>query len=157
MRLSRTGISCGETRPLLSVLKSLILLSLLLPVCSDTTDENDGHKTCTICIARKQIAAGITSCRHSSQLSCNHSTGVKKSKQRIPGIFTGEDPNPRVGSGRYRNPTGRVGSGREVFKLSLIGWSHPHPTRPAKFDPTRERPWEIPWHTQHHSNRQFPR
>ena len=54
----------------------------------------------------------------------------------------------RVGSGGFQNLAGRVGSGQEIFKISRVGSgrvgsgrvSWPDPTRPARFDPTREKP-----------------
>ena len=39
----------------------------------------------------------------------------------------GPDPNPRIGSGSFQNPTGRVGSGREIIRLSRIGSDHYFP------------------------------
>ena len=46
-------------------------------------------------------------------------------------------------SGGLQNITGRVESGLEVFKIARAGQDRPDPTRPARFDLTREQPCKI--------------
>ena len=65
----------------------------------------------------------------------------------VPGFFMGHDSQSdlRVGSGGFQNLAGRVGSGQEVFEISLVGTGgfqlsrvgldHPDLIRP---NPTRE-------------------
>ena len=57
-------------------------------------------------------------------------------------VGSGRVGSGRVGSGRVGS--GRVGSGQDVSKFSRVGsgqLTRPDPTRPAKFDPTRETIW----------------
>ena len=83
------------------------------------------------------------------------------SQECFPGLFTGHDPGPRVGSECFQKLVGRVGSGRvsqEVFHVSPVGTGrvrkysknsraglgHLDPTRPVHGIPTREMPWCFP-------------
>ena len=70
---------------------------------------------------------------------------IPNNKQaKLPGLFTGHVPNPRVGSRGKFNRLGRVGSGQEIVNfLTDQVWSPlPDPTRPdlARFVPTHEQP-----------------
>ena len=60
--------------------------------------------------------------------------------------FSKSRGSDRVGSRRLDILAGRVGSGQDVSKFSRVGsdqLTRPEPTRPARFDPTREKAWLI--------------
>ena len=61
----------------------------------------------------------------------------------FPGLFMSHDPKPRVEPGMLKQIV-RVGpdrgSGQEVFRRLRVGPGRLYPTRPARFNPTREHP-----------------
>ena len=96
---------------------------------------------------------------HGSSRPDPHETRISRVTPFVAGrVESGQEDFKisQVGSGGFQNLTGRVkrfsksrgsgwvGSGQDVSKSSPVGsgqLTRPDPTRPARFDPTREKPW----------------
>ena len=64
---------------------------------------------------------------------------------RVNSIFKSRGSD-RVESRGFQNLTGQVGSGRDISNFSRVGSgqvTRPDPTRPVRFDLTREKTWNL--------------